>query len=264
MDTSGIKVVILAGGLGTRISEESHLRPKPMIEIGGRPILWHVMKIYAAHGLTDFVICCGYRGYMIKEYFANFVLHSSDVTIDTGSGEITYHQTQSEPWRVTLVDTGSDTMTGGRVKRVADYLGDTFCLTYGDGVADIDISGELAFHRGHGRQATVASVVPPGRYGALDIVDGQVKRFVEKPPGDEGRINGGFFILNRQVLDRIDGDATYWEREPLEGLATAGELMAWNHDGFWHPMDTLRDKTHLEGLWSAGDAQWKVWDADGR
>ena len=258
---SGIKVVILAGGLGTRISEESHLRPKPMIEIGGRPILWHVMKIYAAHGLTEFVICCGYRGYMIKEYFANYVLHSSNVTIDTGTGEITYHQTQSDPWRVTLIDTGAETMTGGRVKRVADYLGQTFCLTYGDGVADIDVTAEIAFHRNHGKQATVASVIPPGRYGALEIQDGQVRRFVEKPPGDEGRINGGFFVLERDVLDRIHGDGTYWEREPLESLAADGELMAWDHRGFWHPMDTLRDKTHLESLWQAG-APWKTWDSD--
>lgn len=264
MAESSIKVVILAGGLGTRISEESHLRPKPMIEIGGRPILWHVMKIYAAHGLTDFVICCGYRGYMIKEYFANYVLHSSDVTIDTGTGEVTYHQTQSEPWRVTLVDTGSDTMTGGRVKRVAGYLGQTFCLTYGDGVADIDIAAELAFHRSHGRHATVASVIPPGRYGALDIQGGEVRQFVEKPPGDEGRINGGFFVLEREVLDRIGGDATYWEREPLEGLAADGQLMAWDHGGFWHPMDTLRDKNHLDALWTSGGAPWKIWDGDGR
>lgn len=255
-----IKVVILAGGFGTRISEESHLRPKPMIEIGGRPILWHVMKIYAAHGLTDFVICLGYKGYMIKEYFANFVLHSSDVTIDAATGRIEYHQTQAEPWRVTLVDTGSETMTGGRVKRVAPYLGETFCLTYGDGVADIDIGAELAFHRAHGRAATVASVVPPGRYGALEIAGGQVRRFVEKPPGDEGRINGGFFVLNRPVLERIAGDATYFEREPLEGLAADGELMAFDHDGFWHPMDTLRDKTQLEAMWAGGQARWKIWD----
>ncbi len=260
MGDSDTKVVILAGGLGTRISEESHLRPKPMIEIGGRPILWHVMKIYAAHGLRDFVICCGYRGYMIKEYFANYVLHSSDVTIDTATGQIEYHQTSAEPWRVTLIDTGAETMTGGRLKRVAPYLGQTFCLTYGDGLADIDLAAELAFHRAHGRDATVASVIPPGRYGALDIADGQVRRFVEKPPGDEGRINGGFFVLERPVLDRIAGDETFFERDPLEGLAAAGQLMAWDHDTFWHPMDTLRDKNHLEGLWASGTAPWKVWD----
>ena len=260
MSASDVKVVILAGGLGTRISEESHLRPKPMIEIGGRPILWHVMKIYAAHGLTDFVICLGYRGYMIKEYFANYVLHSSDITIDARSGEIEYHQTSAEPWRVTLVDTGPDTMTGGRLKRVAPYLGDTFCLTYGDGVADMDVTAELAFHHQHGREATVASVTPPGRYGALEIVDGEVRRFVEKPPGDEGRINGGFFVLNKPVIDRIADDATPFESAPLESLAADSQLMAWNHPGFWHAMDTLRDKNHLESLWANGPAPWKIWD----
>ncbi len=259
MAQDAVKVVILAGGLGTRISEESHLRPKPMIEIGGRPILWHVMKIYSAHGFNNFVICLGYRGYMIKEYFANYVLHASDVTIDAVSGEIEYHQRFAEPWRVTLVDTGPETMTGGRLKRVAPYLGDTFCLTYGDGVADVKVTELVAFHREHGRAATVTSVIPPGRYGALETEGDQVRRFVEKPPGDQGRINGGFFVLNREVLDRIDGDATYFEREPLESLAADGELMAWRHDGFWHPMDTLRDKNHLETLWSGG-APWKIWD----
>lgn len=260
MPESDVKVVILAGGLGTRISEESHLRPKPMIEIGGRPILWHVMKIYSAHGLNDFVICLGYKGYMIKEFFANFVLHASDVTIDATTGGIEYHQTAAEPWRVTLVDTGAETMTGGRLKRVERFLGDTFCLTYGDGVADIDLGAELDFHRRHGRQATVASVVPPGRYGALEITDGHVRRFVEKPPGDRARINGGFFVLERGVLDRISGDGTYFERGPLESLAADGELMAWSHDGFWYAMDTLRDKNHLDELWSGGKAPWKVWD----
>jgi glucose-1-phosphate cytidylyltransferase len=260
MADTGVKVVILAGGLGTRISEESHLRPKPMIEIGGKPILWHVMKIYAAHGLTDFVICLGYRGYMIKEYFANYVLHSSDVTIDARSGEIEYHQTTAEPWRVTLVDTGPDTLTGGRLKRVAPYLGETFCLTYGDGVANIDIAQEMAFHDEHGLEATVASVTPPGRYGALEIVEGKVRRFVEKPPGDEGRINGGFFVLNRGILDRIEGDMASFEGAPMESLAADGQLAAFNHSGFWHAMDTLRDKNHLEGLWSSGKAPWKVWD----
>lgn len=260
MPEQDVKVVILAGGLGTRISEESHLRPKPMIEVGGRPILWHVMKIYAAHGLTDFVVCLGYRGYMIKEYFANYVLHSSDVTIDAATGQIEYHQTSAEPWRVTLIDTGPDTMTGGRLKRVAPYVGQTFCMTYGDGVADLDISAELAFHRSHGRQATVASVIPPGRYGALEIEAGAVRRFTEKPRGDEGRINGGFFVLERPVLDRIEGDPTPFEAEPLESLARDGELMAFDHEGFWQAMDTMRDKNHLEGLWSAGGAPWQIWD----
>lgn len=256
-----VKAVILAGGLGTRISEESHLRPKPMIEIGGRPILWHVMKLYAAHGISDFVICLGYRGYMIKEFFANYVLHSSDVTIDARSGEIIYHQTTAEPWRVTLVDTGADTMTGGRVKAVGDYLDkdEPFCLTYGDGVADIDISGEIAFHKTHGKQATVASVIPPGRYGALQISGDRVERFMEKPPGDNARINGGFFVLQPDVLDLIAGPQTSFENEPLEKLASGGELMAWRHDGFWHAMDTLRDKNHLESLWASGNAPWKLW-----
>jgi len=259
MGDADIKVVILAGGLGTRISEESHLRPKPMIEIGGRPILWHVMKIYAAHGLTDFVICLGYRGYAIKEYFANHLLHSSDVTIDLATGEIRHHQATTEPWRVTLVDTGPESMTGGRLKRVAAHLGRTFCMTYGAGVADIDVTAELAFHRAHGREATVASVAPPGRYGALDIRDGLVRRFVEKPPGDEGRINAGFFVLERAVLDRIAGDGTPFEGHPLESLAADGQLMAFEHPGFWHAMDTLRDKQHLERLWADG-APWNIWD----
>lgn len=256
-----MKAVILAGGLGTRISEESHLRPKPMIEIGGRPILWHVMKIYAANGITDFVVCLGYRGYMIKEYFANYVLHSSDVTVDARTGEITYHENTAEPWRVTLVDTGADTMTGGRVKAVGKYLDadEPFCLTYGDGVADIDIAAEVAFHKQHGKQATVAGVIPPGRYGVLEMEGQAVRRFTEKPPGDQGRINGGFFVLNPSVLDLIDGPSTSFEAEPLGKLAETGELMAWQHDGFWHPMDTLRDKNHLEGLWSAGNAPWKLW-----
>ncbi|MCA1299072.1 glucose-1-phosphate cytidylyltransferase [Stappia indica] len=256
-----MKAVILAGGLGTRISEESHLRPKPMIEIGGRPILWHVMKIFAANGISDFVICLGYRGYMIKEYFANYVLHASDVTIDARSGEIIYHQTTAEPWRVTLVETGADTLTGGRVKAVADYLDadEPFCLTYGDGVADIDIASEVAFHKSHGKRATVASVIPPGRYGALEMTGNRVDRFTEKPPGDNARINGGFFVLNRDVIDLIDGPQTSFEGEPLMELASSGELMAWRHDGFWHPMDTLRDKNHLEQLWQGGKAPWKVW-----
>ena len=254
-----MKVVILAGGYGTRISEESHLRPKPMIEVGGHPILWHIMKIYSHYGLNDFVICLGYRGYMIKEYFANYVLHASDVTIDMTTGVIDYHANKAEPWRVTLVETGEGTLTGGRLKRVGAHVGETFCLTYGDGVADIDIAAEIAFHQTHGRQATVASVVPPGRYGALVVDDGRVRNFVEKPAGDNGRINGGFFILNRAVLDRIEGDQSSFEGAPLEGLAHDGELMAFPHDGFWRPMDTLRDKNQLEELWQSGRAPWKVW-----
>lgn len=254
-----MKVVILAGGYGTRISEESHLRPKPMIEVGGHPILWHIMKIYSHYGLNDFVICLGYRGYMIKEYFANYVLHASDVTIDMTTGVIDYHANKAEPWRVTLVETGEGTLTGGRLKRVGAHVGETFCLTYGDGVADIDIAAEIAFHQAHGRQATVASVVPPGRYGALVVDDGRVRNFVEKPAGDNGRINGGFFILNRAVLDRIEGDQSSFEGAPLEGLAHDGELMAFPHDGFWRPMDTLRDKNQLEELWQSGRAPWKVW-----
>lgn len=255
-----MQAVILAGGLGTRISEESHLRPKPMVEIGNRPILWHVMKIYAAHGITDFVICLGYKGYQIKEFFANYVLHSSDITIDVRSGEITYHQSTAEPWRVTLVDTGEATLTGGRIKRVAPYLGDRFCLTYGDGVADIDLTAEIALHLRHGRSATVAAVTPPGRYGALELAgDGSVRRFVEKPPGDEGVINGGFFVLERSVLDRIEGDKTSFEGGPLVDLARDGELVAYRHPGFWHAMDTLRDRNHLENLWSEKRAPWKVW-----
>jgi len=255
-----MKVVILAGGLGTRISEESQLRPKPMIEIGGRPILWHVMKIYSRYGLRDFVICLGYRGYMIKEYFANYVLHSSDVTIDTASGEIEFHEQKAEPWRVTLVDTGPDTMTGGRLKRVGPYLGDRFCLTYGDGVADVDVGALIDFHQRHGRQATVTSVIPPGRYGALEIEDGLVRRFAEKPVSDDAWINGGFFVLERSVLDRIEGDSTPFEAAPLESLAQDGELVAYRHSGFWHAMDTLRDKNHLESLWAGKRAPWKVWD----
>lgn len=255
-----MKVVLLAGGLGTRISEESHLKPKPMIDIGGRPILWHIMKMYAAHGLTDFVICCGYKGYVIKEYFANYVLHSADITVDMKEDRITYHQSNAEPWRVTMVDTARDTMTGGRLKRVGDYVGERFCMTYGDGVSDVDISALVAFHDSHGKSATVTSVVPPGRYGALEIdAKGKVERFVEKPHGDAGLINGGFFVLERSVLDRIEDDATPFERAPMESLAADGELMAFSHDGFWHPMDTLRDRTHLEALWASGKAPWRTW-----
>ena len=232
-----------------------------MIEIGGRPVLWHVLKVYSAHGINDFVICCGYKGYVIKEYFANYFLHMSDVTFDMASNRMEVHQHKAEPWRVTLVDTGDDTLTGGRLKRVADYVRDeeAFCFTYGDGVADIDISAELAFHKAHGRLATVGAVQPPGRYGALEM-DGEVVRgFIEKPRGDGGRINGGFFVLSPKVLDYIDGDQTPWESTPLERLATEGQLMAFEHDGFWQPMDTLRDKIHLEDLWATGRAPWKVW-----
>lgn len=254
-----MKTVILAGGLGTRISEESHLRPKPMIEIGGRPILWHIMTHYARHGFTDFVVCLGYRGYMIKEYFANYVLHNADVTIDLAKGAIEYHATNHEPWRVTLVETGEQTMTGGRLKRVGRYLdpGEPFFLTYGDGLSDVDLTKLAAFHRQHGREATVTAVAPPGRFGALEIEAGRVRRFSEKPPGDNALINGGFFVLNPGVLARIEGDATVWENEPLEGLARDGQLEAFRHDGFWAAMDTLRDKNHLEALWASGAAPWR-------
>lgn len=254
-----MKTVILAGGLGTRISEESQFKPKPMIEIGGRPILWHIMRLYAHHGFNDFVVCLGYRGYVVKEYFANYVLHNADLTVDLATGTIAYHATNHEPWKVTLVETGSETMTGGRLKRVAQYLdpGQPFHMTYGDGVADVDLTALTAFHKGHGKAATITAVAPPGRFGALDINDGRVDRFIEKPPGDQGLINGGFFVLNPAVIDRVDGDPTIWEREPLEGLAADGQLMAYRHDGFWAAMDTLRDKNILEGLWASGEAPWR-------
>jgi len=257
-----VKAVILAGGLGTRISEESQLRPKPMIEIGGRPILWHIMKIYAHHGVTDFVVCLGYKGYVIKEYFANYVLHNADVTIDARHNKIIYHQSSAEPWTVTLVDTGEATLTGGRLKRVARFIdpGQTFCLTYGDGVADIDISALIAFHKGHRKTATLAAVVPPGRYGALELEGTRVNRFIEKPPGDNAFINGGFFVLEPAVMEYIAGDQTAFEGAPLETLARNGELMAFRHTGFWQPMDTLRDKNALEALWLAGRAPWKIWE----
>lgn len=255
-----MQAVILAGGYGTRISEESHLRPKPMIEIGGKPILWHIMKIYAEHGVTDFVICLGYRGYMIKEYFANYILHSSDVTINAKTGEISYHNSLAEPWSITLVDTGENSMTGGRLKRVAPHLRGTFCMTYGDGVSDIDIRAEIAFHKNHGREATVAAVTPPGRYGALEIdKSGTVERFIEKPPGDEGRINGGFFVLESSVIDRIEGDSSSFEGAPLEMLTADRQLIAFRHPGFWYAMDTLRDRNYLESLWASGKAPWKIW-----
>jgi len=254
-----MKTVILAGGLGTRISEESHLRPKTMIEIGGRPILWHIMKLFSHYGFNDFIVCLGYKGYVIKEYFSNYVLHNADLTVDLAKGAVEYHATNHEPWKVTLVDTGAETMTGGRLKRVAKYLqpGEPFFLTYSDGVADLDLRALAAFHKAHGREATVTAVSPPGRFGALEIVDDQVQRFIEKPPGDNGLINGGFFVLQPSVVDRIEDDATIWEQEPLMGLAHDDQLMAFRHDGFWAPMDTLRDKNVLEALWASGEAPWR-------
>jgi glucose-1-phosphate cytidylyltransferase len=256
-----LKVVILAGGLGTRISEESYLKPKPMVEIGEHPILWHIMKSYAHHGLTEFIICLGYKGYVIKEYFANYVLHHSDVTINLPDNEVILHQKSVEPWRVTLVDTGNNTETGGRIKRIRHHLqGEKeFCLTYGDGVSDIDMKALLAFHRGHGLNATVTAVQPPGRFGALNIADDRVTSFSEKPQGDGGFINGGFFVLSTAVLDLIDGEKTVWERGPMETLANSNQLAAYKHRGFWHPMDTMRDKNYLNTLWAAGNAPWQVW-----
>ncbi|MEQ1665851.1 MAG: glucose-1-phosphate cytidylyltransferase [Bdellovibrionales bacterium] len=255
-----MKVVILAGGLGTRISEESHLKPKPMIEIGGRPILWHIMKIYSKYGLNDFVICCGYKSYVIKEYFANYFLHLSDVTFDLKNNKMEVHHNDSEPWKVTLVDTGEDTMTGGRIKRVAKYIGDEdFCLTYGDGVSDVNIAELLKFHKAHGGLATLTAAQPPGRFGALSIEDTMIKSFKEKPVGDSNWINGGFFVLSPKVIDLIKDDSTVWEKEPLEKLAQSQQLHAFHHSGFWQPMDTLRDKTQLEQLWSSGKAPWKTW-----
>jgi glucose-1-phosphate cytidylyltransferase len=256
-----MKAVILAGGLGTRISEETHLKPKPMIEIGGKPVLWHIMKRYSAHGIHDFVICCGYKGYVIKEYFANYFLHMSDVTFDMEHNRMEVHQQKAEPWRVTLVDTGDDTLTGGRLKRVAEYIKDEpeFCFTYGDGVSDVDITASIAFHRSHGKWATVTAVQPPGRYGAIEHLEHQVTGFVEKPRGDGGLINGGFFVLSPRVLELIEGDRTSWEAEPLSQLAAMGQMMAFEHDGFWQPMDTLRDKNHLEELWETGQAPWRNW-----
>lgn len=256
-----MKAVILAGGLGTRISEETHLRPKPMIEIGGRPILWHILKIYAAHDVNEFVICCGYKGYLVKEYFANYFLHMSDVTFDMANNRMEVHHRKAEPWRVTLVDTGEDTLTGGRLKRVADYVRDeeAFCFTYGDGVSNVDVRASIEFHREHGKLATITAVQPPGRYGALERVGSRVTGFTEKPRGDGGLINGGFFVLSPRCLDLIDGDMTSWEGTPLASLAHTGDLMAFEHHGFWQPMDTLREKNLLEELWSSGQAPWKVW-----
>lgn len=256
-----MKAVILAGGLGTRISEETSSRPKPMIEIGGKPILWHILKIYSAHGVNDFVICCGYKGYMIKEYFANYFLHMSDVTFDMSKNSMEVHQRSAEPWRVTLIDTGEDTMTGGRLGRVASYVKDeeAFCFTYGDGVGDVDITALLAFHKAQGVKATLTATLPPGRFGALDFEGDKVRSFKEKPKGDGGMINGGFFVLSPAVLDYLDGDNCTWERQPLESLADEGQLAAFQHGGFWQPMDTLRDKNYLEELWASGKAPWKVW-----
>lgn len=256
-----MKAVILAGGFGTRLSEETHLKPKPMIEIGGKPILWHIMKSYSAHGVNDFIVCCGYRGYVIKEYFANYFLHTSDVTFDIPNNEMKVHQRYAEPWRVTLVDTGESSMTGGRLKRVAQYIQDegAVCFTYGDGVADVDITALVAFHQAHGKLATITAVQPPGRYGALEMAGGRVSGFMEKPRGDGGLINGGFFVISPRCLDLIDGDSASWEGKPLAELARRGELMAFEHKGFWQAMDTLRDKSHLEELWSSGRAPWKVW-----
>lgn len=255
-----MKCVILAGGLGTRLSEETSVRPKPMVEIGGKPILWHIMKLYSRYGVNDFIICLGYKGYIIKEYFANYFLHMSDVTYDMSTNKMEVHQNNAEPWRVTLVDTGDNTQTGGRLRRIREYLdNDAFCMTYGDGIGNVDIRQLIDFHQGHGKLATVTATQPPGRFGALELTGNTVTSFSEKPHGDGAWINGGFFVLSPQALDGIDGDATLWERGPLEGLAAKGELQAFFHQGFWQPMDTLRDKIHLEELWQSGKAPWKVW-----
>ena len=256
-----MKAVILAGGLGTRISEETHLKPKPMIEIGGKPILWHILKMYSVHNVNEFIICCGYRGYVIKEYFANYFLHMSDVTFDMANNHMEVHQRNAEPWKITLIDTGDDTLTGGRLKRVSDYIKDEseFCFTYGDGLSDVDIGALIAFHRQHGKMATVTAVQPPGRYGALDRIGDQVTGFTEKPRGEGGFINGGFFVLSPKCLNFVKDDHSTWESHPLIELANKGELMWYEHDGFWQAMDTLRDKTHLEELWASGNAPWKSW-----
>ena len=256
-----MKAVILAGGLGTRISEETHLKPKPMIEIGGMPIIWHIMKMYSAHGINDFIICCGYRGYLIKEYFSNYFLHMSDVTIDMKNNEMVVHNRKTEPWTVTMVDTGELTMTGGRLRRVASHLSneELFCFTYGDGLADLNITAEIAFHRSHGKLATVLAVEPPGRYGALEMSGDRVSGFAEKPRGDGASINGGFFVLSPKCIELVDSDATVWEAGPLTVLAKRGELMAYRHHDFWQPMDTLREKNLLEELWASHRAPWKCW-----
>jgi glucose-1-phosphate cytidylyltransferase len=255
-----VKAVILAGGVGSRLSEETAVRPKPMVEIGGKPMLWHIMKIYASHGIEDFVICLGYKGYLIKEYFANYYLHTCDVSFDLASGDMEVHRSETEPWHVTLVDTGEETMTGGRLKRVLDYVGDEqFCFTYGDGVSDIDITALVAFHREQGTDATVTAVQPPGRFGALDVDGVLVRDFEEKPRGDGGWTNGGFFVLSPGIGSYIQDDRTVWEQEPMRGLADAGQLSCYRHEGFWQAMDTLRDRNHLEQLWSSGQAPWRIW-----
>ena len=255
-----MKAVILAGGLGTRISEETYLKPKPMIEVGGRPILWHVLKIYSAHGINDFIICAGYKGYVIKEYFANYFLHMSDVTFDMKNNRMEVHNQRSEPWRVTIVDTGETTMTGGRLKKVQDYVGnESFCFTYGDGVGDVDVSALVSFHKNQGRTATLTGVQPPGRFGALEVEGTKVSGFQEKPDGDGSWVNGGFFVLEPSVFDLVENDSTIWERSPLESLGVSNQLIIYKHGGFWQPMDTLRDKLHLEELWESGKAPWKVW-----
>lgn len=257
-----MKAVILAGGLGTRLSEETSTRPKPMVEIGGKPILWHILKMYSSHGINDFVVCCGYKGYVIKEYFANYFLHQSDVTFCMKKNHMEVHEKRAEPWTVTLVDTGDDSMTGGRLARVRNYIKneDAFCFTYGDGVGDVDITSVVEFHRKHGKKATLTATYPPGRFGALDIKGGQVKNFTEKPKGDGAMVNGGFFVLSPKVLDYIKSDECIWEQQPLMSLASEGELMAYQHEGFWQPMDTLRDKYYLEKLWDSGEAPWKTWE----
>jgi glucose-1-phosphate cytidylyltransferase len=257
-----MKAVILAGGLGTRLSEETSTRPKPMVEIGGRPILWHILKMYSSHHVNDFVICCGYKGYVIKEYFANYFLHMSDITFDMQNNKMEVHQKRAEPWTITLVDTGDESMTGGRLLRVAKYIrqDEAFCFTYGDGVSDVDISALIKFHKCHGKAATLTATLPPGRFGGLDIEGEKITQFIEKPKGDGGMINGGFFVLSPRVLTYLEGDATIWEQQPLQRLAAEGELMAFKHHGFWQPMDTLRDRTYLEELWAARTAPWKTWD----
>ncbi|KTD36420.1 glucose-1-phosphate cytidylyltransferase (CDP-glucose pyrophosphorylase) [Legionella nautarum] len=255
-----MKAVILAGGLGTRISEETSVRPKPMIEIGGKPILWHIMKLYSAHNIHNFVICLGYKGYVIKEYFANYFLHMSDVTLDITNNKIEIHQNNAEPWLITLVETGERTMTGGRIKRIANHIGnEDFCLTYGDGVSDVNISELISFHKKQKTLATLTAIQPPGRFGSLLMDGDKITGFKEKPQGDGGWINGGFFVLSPKVIDYIEGDDTIWEKHPLERLAEEGQLSSFTHDGFWHPMDTLRDKTYLEELWESGKAPWKTW-----
>jgi glucose-1-phosphate cytidylyltransferase len=257
-----VKAVILAGGLGTRIAEETHLKPKPMIEIGGKPILWHIMKLYSAHGVDDFIICCGYKGYIVKEYFANYFLHTSDVSFDMSTNQMTVLHKHAEPWKVTLIDTGEKTMTGGRLKRVGEYLKDEscFCFTYGDGLGDVDIGALIQFHQQHGKLATITAVQPPGRYGALTLDGDGVTGFAEKPRGDGGEINGGFFVLSPECIGRIAGDSTSWEAEPLSSLAKDGQLVAYHHSGFWQPMDTLRERNLLEDLWARGAAPWKKWE----